>query len=442
MIAKEQFVRYVKDALANFYDPAHLETHPLTHHLVRTPSPEETRGLALRELLAETIEMLRPSNTVPYGHPEWLGYRVLCQRYVECRRPDEVCEELCLSRTTYYRHHRKALAAIIDILWQRYGQAANADPFHGEASAVADSRSRAREEAAALARSSGRRHVSLSDALRDALPLLTLFARQEGIEIQASAPASLPSTYADPAMLRQIVLNLIPEAARMAAGETLTLSVLPREGDVLWVLRGLAADMAADIDVDEVDGFAVSQGLLDVYGGRLWLEPEGDEEASLCFTLPTARPWVILVVDDKPEAAQLYQRYLQELDCVLWAAHDAQEAEQHLADALPDLVLLDVLMPNEDGWSVLQRLKTDPDTASVPVVICSVLSQPRLGLALGATAVLQKPINQEDLLSTVERLLRPEGNRGPACPAAPPTRLSPPPTERAGGIAPKEKCQW
>ena len=206
----------------------------------------------------------------------------------------------------------------------------------------------------------------------------------------------------------------------MARGGSLALTVALQESDVLWILRGLDAEAAADCDVSEMDGFVVSQGLLDVYGGRLWLECEG-EAATLRFTLPTARPWTILIVDDKPEAAQLYQRYLQELDCVLWVARDAQEAAQRLADGLPDLVLLDVLMPNEDGWSVLQRLRTGSGTARVPVVICSVLSQPRLGTALGATAVLQKPISQEDLLSTVERLLRPEGNRGPACPAAPPT---------------------
>lgn len=277
MISKTQFSRYVKDALAGFYDPAHLETHPLSRCLIPNPSPQETRGLALREVLAETIEMLR-----------------------------------------------------------------------------------------------------------------------------------------------QIILNLIPEAAAMAKTEALTLLVEPRGGHVEWVLHGLDAEEAAGCDVAETDGLVVSQGLLDVYGGRLWLECEG-EEATLRFTLPTARPWTILIVDDKPEAAQLYQRYLQDLDCVLWAASDAQEVAQRLADGLPDLVLLDVLMPNEDGWSVLQRLRTDPTTADVPVVICSMLSQPRLGLALGATAVLQKPISQEDLLQTVAQLLHREDSPATVHPTAPPS---------------------
>jgi len=418
MISRNEFARHVKDALANFYDPAHLETHPLTRCLVPEPSPSETRGLALRELLADTIERLRPTSAIPYSHPEWMGYRVMRQRYVEGLSPDEVCKELGVGRTTYYRHFRKALAAITDILWQRLALDASSVPKDDVLTAD-DSRARARAEAVAVARSSGRQRVKLNDALHDVLPLCTLFAHQEGIEIRVSAPADLPGTYADPAMLRQIILNLIPEVVHMAAGNKLALSVVPREGDVLCALGALAADAAARCDLDEVNGLAVSRGLLEVYGGQLWLEHNEGQEASLCFTLPTVRPWAILVVDDKPEAAQLYQRYLQELDCVLWVARDAQEAEERLAEATPDLVLLDVLMPNEDGWGVLRRLRTDPSTAGVPVVICSVLSQPRLGSALGATAVLQKPISQEALLSTVQRLLRLEGNRASVCQATP-----------------------
>ncbi|HHX44060.1 MAG TPA: response regulator [Chloroflexi bacterium] len=420
MISKTQFSRYVKDALAGFYDPAHLETHPLSRCLIPNPSPQETRGLALREVLAETIEMLRPSNVIAFSHPEWMGYRVMRQRYVECLSPDEVCDELGLGRTTYYRHHRAALAAVTDILWQRYQRLPGSEAAADEPPVDVDPRSHARAEATALARSSHRRRVSPSDALRDVLPLLNLYGQQEGLEITVAAPAGLPATYADPAMLRQIILNLIPEAAAMAKTEALTLLVEPRGGHVEWVLHGLDAEEAAGCDVAETDGLVVSQGLLDVYGGRLWLECKG-EEATLRFTLPTARPWTILIVDDKPEAAQLYQRYLQDLDCVLWAASDAQEVAQRLADGLPDLVLLDVLMPNEDGWSVLQRLRTDPTTADVPVVICSMLSQPRLGLALGATAVLQKPISQEDLLQTVAQLLHREDSPATVHPTAPPS---------------------
>ena len=75
-------------------------------------------------------------------------------------------------------------------------------------------------------------------------------------------------------------------------------------------------------------------------------------------------------------------------------------------------MLLDVLMPQEDGWDILQSLKTLPETASIPVVICSVLSQPHLALALGAAEVLRKPISEETLLATVKKVLALEDTVG------------------------------
>lgn len=67
--------------------------------------------------------------------------------------------------------------------------------------------------------------------------------------------------------------------------------------------------------------------------------------------------------------------------------------------------LLDVLMPNNDGWQILEWLRAEPSTSTVPIVVCSVLDQPHLAFALGAQAVLQKPVTQADLLKTVHRLL-------------------------------------
>jgi len=76
-----------------------------------------------------------------------------------------------------------------------------------------------------------------------------------------------------------------------------------------------------------------------------------------------------------------------------------------LAAMTPDLILLDVLMPQQDGWRLLQGLKTQEDTATIPVVICSVLGQSDLATALGAAAVVQKPISEEVLVATVGQIL-------------------------------------
>jgi CheY-like chemotaxis protein len=94
------------------------------------------------------------------------------------------------------------------------------------------------------------------------------------------------------------------------------------------------------------------------------------------------------------------------------SARTTAELRVQLGEELPDLVLLDVLMPREDGWDMLNYLKKEPATSNIPVVICSVLSQPSLALSLGAEEVLRKPIQEETLVKTVQRVLDRVSKRG------------------------------
>ena len=120
MSEESQFRNHVRDALAHLYDPAYLESHPLTrqligHGLVSTLS----RGQALRALLKETIEALRPAESVPSHMPEWRSYRVLYYRYIKGMAFLQMEDEIGLSRRQLQREERKGIDAIVAILWQR-----------------------------------------------------------------------------------------------------------------------------------------------------------------------------------------------------------------------------------------------------------------------------------------------------------------------------------
>ncbi len=85
----------------------------------------------------------------------------------------------------------------------------------------------------------------------------------------------------------------------------------------------------------------------------------------------------------------------------------AEDAEQGLALATelqPKAILLDVMMPNRDGWSLLGRLREHPRTEDIPVVVCTILSQRELALALGAAGFIRKPVIRADLLQLLDRL--------------------------------------
>src|SRR5579884_246970 len=120
------------------------------------------------------------------------------------------------------------------------------------------------------------------------------------------------------------------------------------------------------------------------------------------LTLPTAETPVVLVVDDNADVLSLFRRYLG----TLYDVHPATNGEQALrlaGQVHPDVITLDVMMPSQDGWEVLQMLKNDPSTAHIPVVVCSVLRERELALSLGAAEFLAKPVTAEHLRAALQR---------------------------------------
>jgi len=117
----------------------------------------------------------------------------------------------------------------------------------------------------------------------------------------------------------------------------------------------------------------------------------------------------ILVVDDEPQNIRLIQGMLAPEGYVTEGASCASEALALIAQAQPDLVLLDVLMPDMNGFQVARKLKNDPATASLPVIMVSALEDRRselLGLNAGAIDFLSKPVNRFELSIRVRNLLR------------------------------------
>lgn len=412
MVRQAAFVRDVKDALSNLYDPIHLQTHPLVQVLAVPRRVGETTGETLRALLWQTIESLRPGPTVPARRPEWLSYRILWLYYVQAMPLPDVCQELGLSQRSFYRRHREALEAVASILWEQH-RATDEDegPTQPEG---------APEEAVRLARQARRQPMPLRLVLQRAIETVQPLAEKEQVTLCLAVPETLPIAYGDPAMFHQIVLNVLTVGIRLARGDTISLRVEVAADHTRWSLAGLRDDGAEAV----ADELAISRALLAVYGGELRLDlgradlgradagradagraATGSSTARLWFTIPSAQPPTVLIIDDDASTIALYSRYLQEDGYVIQTARRAAEVKALIHDAPPDLVLLDVLMPEEDGWRLLQRLRTWPQTAAIPVIICSVLSQPGLALALGATAVLQKPIAAADLLTTVREAL-------------------------------------
>jgi CheY-like chemotaxis protein len=121
---------------------------------------------------------------------------------------------------------------------------------------------------------------------------------------------------------------------------------------------------------------------------------------------PTA---TILVVDDVPQNVELLLAYLETLNCTLHVAVDGVDALEKVPKVKPDLVLLDIMMPRMSGFEVCRRLKADPKTRDIPILMVTALNELgdiERGVESGTDDFLTKPINKLELLTRVKSLLR------------------------------------
>jgi len=118
---------------------------------------------------------------------------------------------------------------------------------------------------------------------------------------------------------------------------------------------------------------------------------------------------VVLIVDDNQQNLELLQAYLEDMDCETVPAYDGLEALEIIAKRPPDLILLDVMMPKMSGFEVCRRIKNDPKTSDIPVIMVTALNEfgdIERGIDSGTDDFLSKPVNKLEFLTRVKTMLK------------------------------------
>ncbi|GEM_PF-505482 len=276
---------------------------------------------------------------------------------------------------------------------------------------------------------------------------------QKKISLTAIIQDDLPFVYADKDKLLQVLANFLTNAFKFT----------PENGKVIIEIfekdknqvEARISDSGIGIPPEELEkifekfyqvdssstrqtggaglGLAIVKRIVEMHEGKVWAESDGPNKGSrFCFTLPAFRPVssegellgeargrhalpgqkTILLVDDEQDILNLHKIYLEDEGYhVIWALTGYQ-ALQQAREAKPDLILLDIKLPDMDGIQVLKALKEDTQTKDIPVMIVSILqdkeSQTR---QMGVVDYLNKPVDKKQLLSKVSETLGVRGGK-------------------------------
>jgi CheY-like chemotaxis protein len=406
-----EFHKLVRDALEHLYDTAYLEVHPLLSQIVgENPSSRSTRAQKLRGLLKESVESLRPPQGLPASSPEWRSYLALRCRYVQGMTLGDVENELGLSRRQLQRETQKGLEALASILWESYGVETEALPLPAPATVSPVPELEIELNQWELAWQT----CDVRALVNDTLWLLKATLEQAQTEIQVDLPDPLALVFVDATLTRQALFKIVRLLAQNTHS-TFTLTATQKDRFMDIQLHSPACGTCST-----ANDWLAAQLLVRHQGGVLLLESNEEIGLQVTMSLPLAGQTRVLIIDDNPAILRLFERYLTPHHYEVIKAHSGLEVPPLVAESRPQVIILDVMMPNVDGWQVLRSLKQNPASADTPIIICSVLPEPELALSLGAHAYLKKPVDRLELLATVERLLKPVSPPGAKPPPAPP----------------------
>ena len=395
-----EFIDDVKVALEHLYDFAFLQKLPLAQLLSQSQlgdshkRPGQTLGHHLRRELIEAIEALSPEPGAAAHTPDMRQYNLLQLHYVEGLIVQEVGQRLGLSTRQTHRSLRKAEESVATILWARV-QAAAAE---AEDDVSAAQLSSVQAEFAQL--ETTLQPTDLAQLLEEAQKAVAPLAQSRNVRFEQSEPWPRLVVSVDTAVSRQLLVSVLSRLIQATQGQTIALAGNSGEEMARLTLsfpttEPLTQDFASD---------AVIAPLAERLGWRMKVTmDEGNGRYQLQIQIPLHGP-VVLVVDDNQGLVELLERYLTGHNCRVIAANSGADGLELLNRTTPDAIILDAMMPDVSGWDVLQTIRTRPETAETPVIICSVFNDPELAYALGASHFISKPVSRDQILTALRQL--------------------------------------
>lgn len=269
--------------------------------------------------------------------------------------------------------------------------------------------------------------VDLSGVLRDVAATFRLEAERKGLALRLDV-APLPAVVGDRDRLIQVFANLVSNAVKYTPAGEVGISAAPVERQVEVVVRDTGIGMtpeeqrelftkffrSQDAVVRDAGGtglgLVIARGIVERHGGTIAVASEKGAGTRFRVLLPAASPEpreapappepgqvTVLVVEDTAALRDLLLEQVRRMGHRAVGAAGGAEGLDLARRLSPDLIIMDILMPAPDGWEVLARLKEDPATQHIPVVVHTIVEDRERGLRLGAADYLVKPVETSRL---------------------------------------------
>ncbi len=398
-LTKSELDKELRIALNGLYDPTVLHSSPLTFWLNKT-QPAKPMG-DLQRVLLDGIEALRPQAATPSGSKTWRVYQILRRRYTEQTLQRQVADDLGVSLRQLQREEKIAREVLRDHLWKVYHLsdrplAAEADSSSAPAKAA---------DLAWLRDTLPVQSAYLNEIMQEALLTLQSVLRASEVAVDYQFEECSSPLYLQPVLLRQGLLNLLNFAIAHIPGGKLIVHTQQKAGAMQITISAQAsAAKFSSPAVMDGESLAAARSFIELCQGSLAVANPADGSAfAATVLLPVAERLKVLCIEDHPDTLQLLQRYLADSRYCFMGASSARQGVALAVENSPDLIVVDVMMPDSDGWAVLGQLRVHPKTQRAPVIVCSIVPQANLAFSLGAAEFLHKPINQAELLACLDR---------------------------------------
>jgi CheY-like chemotaxis protein len=250
--------------------------------------------------------------------------------------------------------------------------------------------------------------------LTTALQLIAPMAAQHGVQVARSGPESGCLAAVNVVAARQVVLVLLTVALRHAQSSPIKVD-MRHCGWLVQIAVGTTAQapMLPALTPEDQESLDVVRHLVAPCGGRIRVQHEPGVLA-LVAEFPAVEQIPVLAIEDNADTVRLLERYLAGTCYRLQSVSRVEQALSLAARAAPRAIILDVVMPDIDGWESLQRLRQHPVTQDVPVLVCTILPEQELALSLGAADFVHKPFRRDELCRALDRLVDREAKAPPS----------------------------